>query len=94
MFDYPRSHNLDKTPFSRESFSSVNMIFTHMTLNDLNILFPTNLSHNFSYSFANHPTQYWFSVFCCPNDVKVNLKNRVRAVPVIAHSNNVAQIQC
>lgn len=61
------------------------MIFRHMSLHDLDVVFPADLSHQISYPQRHLSRQHRLAVLRCPYHVQMNLVYGVRAASILFH---------
>ena len=80
-FDPP--HNLAWRQSRRRAHQNMHMIFANHPAHYPYLERLTHLTNHCSNSFSNIPCQNLVAVFCHPNKVVLNLKNRMAAIPVV-----------
>ena len=69
----------------------MHMILRYVSAHDLHVFVPTNLPNQFPHPFTNNPFEHAFTVLGCPNQVQMNLKDRMRSMPV-AHQTSLRRL--
>jgi hypothetical protein len=84
-------HHLAHRQIGRHRHKQMDMVFAHMPFNYLNIIHPTDLSHQFAHPRPNRPTQHRPAVFGDPNQVVLQIVFRVTRRPIYLHMDVLPQ---
>jgi hypothetical protein len=84
-------HHFAHQQIGRHRHKQMDMVFPHMPFNYLNVIHPTDLSHQFAHPRPNHSTQHRPAVFGDPNQVVLEVVFRVTRRPIYLHMDLLPQ---
>ena len=84
-------HYLAHRQIGRHRHKQMDMVLAHMPFHYLNVIDPTDLSHQFAHPRPNRPTQHRPAVFGDPYQVILKIVFRVTGRPVYLHMDVLPQ---
>jgi len=84
-------HHLTHRQIGRHRHKQMDMVFAYMPFNYLNVIRPTDLSHQFAHPRPHRPTQHRPAVFGNPNQVVLEIVFRVTRRPIYLHMDVLPQ---
>ena len=79
-------HHFTHRQIGRHRHKQMDMVFAHMSFHYLNVIRPTDLSHQFAHPRPYRPTQHRPAVFRDPHQVILQIVFRVTRRPVYLHT--------
>lgn len=71
----------------------MDMISRNVASDDLDSMGTRNLANEVPHTIADMSSQYWFSIFGCPYEMILAIKDRVRGFTIKLHTSSIPHLE-